>query len=95
MLIFTIIIILPIFALSKLAFVYEISRHGARSPLVPDRPEKFPASPPGMLTPSGMRQKYLRGRWNRWKYVEKERLLAEEWEQAQVEAWSTDVDRTI
>jgi hypothetical protein len=43
-------------------------RHGARAPLILE-PGVF-SVPPGCLTPSGMRQKYLFGCRNRERYVD-------------------------
>jgi hypothetical protein len=56
----------------KLAFVFEMIRHGARAGLIDgvfDGPSGFTV-PTGMLTPEGMRQRYLYGQMNREKYVQ-------------------------
>jgi hypothetical protein len=50
----------------ELLFVFEIVRHGARAPLKEDK--LFPIKPLGTLTPQGMRQRYLLGRYNLYKY---------------------------
>jgi len=47
----------------NLKFVFEIVRHGARAPIIAD--SRFEAGfAPGELTPNGMRQRYLLGRYN-------------------------------
>ena len=48
----------------KLAFVFEIVRHGARTGLMQVDNSWFPV-PMGMLTPQGMRQRYILGNLNR------------------------------
>ena len=48
----------------QLAFVYQVVRHGARASLVKYPPFPF-QGPAGSLTPSGMRQRYLLGTFNR------------------------------
>ena len=48
----------------KLAFAYEMVRHGARSPLI-DEPAGLFSVGTGILTASGMRQRYLLGQWSR------------------------------
>ena len=64
-------------------YVYEINRHGARSPLqdIPTKVTKNPSItkgvcepiegfsvPAGQLTAQGMRQRYLLGRYNKMRY---------------------------
>ena len=51
-------------AQEKLAFVYELVRHGARAPIIPE-PEGFFKVKVGLLTATGMRQRYILGRYNR------------------------------
>jgi hypothetical protein len=51
----------------SLKYVFEIVRHGARAPLLTDT-EKFKVSDTGMLTPQGMRQRYILGKYNYEKY---------------------------
>jgi hypothetical protein len=54
---------------SELAFVFEIARHGARAPLMPDtRYSNDFKVEPGMLTASGMRQRRLLGEYNMKRY---------------------------
>ena len=50
-------------ATDKLGYVFELVRHGARAALIDD-PGCFPVDT-GMLTPVGMRQRYLLGKYNR------------------------------
>ncbi len=49
-----------IMAQDKLAFVFEIVRHGARAPVVSGS-DSF-SVPSGMLTQSGMRQRLILGK---------------------------------
>ena len=59
----------------KIAFVYELVRHGARAPVMEGQdPKKFDV-PEGMLTRSGMRQRIIIGKYNRKRYVDKQGLL--------------------
>ena len=51
----------------KLHFVFELTRHGARAPS--DTSEGYSVEE-GMLTPQGMRQRYLLGQYNRKRYME-------------------------
>ena len=51
----------------KLHFVYELTRHGARAPT--DSNDGYTVGP-GMLTPQGMRQRYLLGAYNKKRYSE-------------------------
>ena len=48
----------------KLIFAFELVRHGARTPFDDRTIEKFTVAE-GMLTPEGMRQRYLLGRHSR------------------------------
>ena len=59
----------PQIVVDKLAFVYEVVRHGARAPLADEPPGYFQV-PTEALTASGMRQRHLLGRHNRQRYVE-------------------------
>ena len=58
----------------KMAFAFEMVRHGARAPLNPEYLTNFTVAE-GMLTPQGMRQRYLLGRYHRERYTEKYQLL--------------------
>jgi hypothetical protein len=53
-----------------LKYVFEVVRHGARAPLIDDG-DRFQVSKMGMLTPQGMRQRYLLGKYNYHAYGEK------------------------
>jgi hypothetical protein len=61
-------------AQETLAFVYELVRHGARAPIVTE-PEGYFNVKMGLLTETGMRQRYMLGRYNRQRYIERESLL--------------------
>ena len=78
----------------KLGFVFELVRHGARAPIEDRNLDKFPVSE-GMLTPEGMRQRTLLGRFNRERYMEEYQLLSKEYVPSEVLMISTDVMRTI
>jgi len=45
-----------------MAFVFEVTRHGARAPHLEEFDTGFPVAA-SMLTPEGMRQRYLLGRY--------------------------------
>ena len=49
-----------------LKYVFEIVRHGARAPIGYD--PGFTGAGPAQLTPNGMRQRYLLGKYNQMKY---------------------------
>ena len=67
----------------KMAFVFNFSRHGARAPTDEFDHELFSeaikdfAVAPEMLTPMGMRQRYLTGCRNRRRWVDEYGLLSE------------------
>jgi len=44
----------------KLLFAFEVVRHGARAPFDDKKIDLFPVGE-GLLTPEGMRQRYLLG----------------------------------
>ena len=52
----------------QMAFVFEFVRHGARAPLEHKDTDLFSVSR-SQLTPEGMRQRYLLGRYNRERYT--------------------------
>lgn len=58
---------------TNIEFIYEINRHGARAPITPipnhDLSKEFGVEY-GMLTPQGMRQRYLLGKYNHKRYTE-------------------------
>ena len=68
------------------AYVFELVRHGARAPLM--SASDFPVDAQ-MLTPQGMRQRYLLGRYNAEKY----KNIVKHIELIDIE--STDFYRTI
>ena len=83
------------FAEDKIAFVYELVRHGARAPVMENTdPGKFDV-PGSMLTRSGMRQRWLVGRYNRKRYIERQGLLDSEYNPNQMWVQSTPVLRTL
>jgi hypothetical protein len=49
----------------------------------------------GQLTPTGMRLRYLLGRYNRQKYVYQEKLLSKNFKPGEVYIQSTDYNRTL
>jgi hypothetical protein len=57
-------------AKDQLGFVFEMVRHGARTPLKDYMPGSFTV-PVGALTASGMRQRAILGKYNRQRYIEK------------------------
>ena len=52
----------------KLGFVFELVRHGARAPLI-DEPAGYFHVGSGLLTESGMRERFLLGTWNYNRYI--------------------------
>jgi len=81
-------------ATQRLGFVYELVRHGARAPIIPEPEGAFNVGV-GLLTETGMRQRYALGRFNRQRYIEREQLLDEVYNPAQLYVQSTGVDRTL
>ena len=77
-----------------MAFSFELVRHGARAPIEDRNLDQFPVSE-GMLTPEGMRQRYLLGRRNRERYVTEWALINATMVPDEVLMISTDVNRTI
>lgn len=69
-------------------------RHGARAPFNDDNIDKFPVSE-GMLTPQGMRQRYLLGRHTKERYTKTYDLLSEEYDASEIYVQSTNVNRTM
>ena len=61
-------------AAEELDFAFELVRHGARAPIVNQELDKFGVGK-GQLTPSGMRQRYLLGRYQRHRYTEQFKFL--------------------
>ena len=84
---------------SKIKLVWEINRHGARAPssAIQGQPkilETFGVGK-GMLTPQGMRQRYLLGRYNNLRFSKQYPFLDEQIHQDEVKIQSTNVYRTI
>ena len=52
----------------QVVFAFELVRHGARAPIEDRELDKFSVAE-GMLTPEGMRQRYLLGRYSRQRYT--------------------------
>ena len=67
----------------KMAFVFEVVRHGARAPIEDRDLDKFPVGE-GLLTPEGMRQRYLLGRHNRERYIDQYQLLSASYDPAEL-----------
>jgi len=63
---------------TQMIFAFELVRHGARAPIIEAVSELFEVSE-GILTPSGMRQRYLLGRYSRERYVDEYGLLSPEY----------------
>ena len=59
-----------------MVFAFELVRHGARAPIENRDLDEFPVGI-GLLTPEGMRQRYLLGRRNRDRYIEQFGLLSD------------------
>ena len=82
---------------NTLLYVYQIVRNGARTPTTPGYTTGFP-EPRGMLTPMGMRQRYLLGKYNEHKFqtdfYNSSKLNAKVWADG-FSVTSTDVYRTI
>ena len=78
----------------KLIFAFELVRHGARAPIVNRSLANFTVGE-GQLTPSGMRQRYLLGRYSRQRYTETFPLIPEEFDPAQVYIQATNKNRTV
>ena len=76
----------------KLHFAFELTRHGARAPT--DSNEGYHVGP-GMLTASGMRQRYLLGAYNKKRFTETYKLLDLEDGPEEVLMMSTLVNRTM
>ena len=77
-----------------MAFAFELVRHGARAPMEARDMQFFPVSVQ-MLTPEGMRQRYLLGESNRKRYSEEYPLISPKYIPDEVLMISTDVNRTI
>ena len=69
-------------------------RHGARAPVEDRDLDKFSVAE-GYLTPEGMRQRYLLGRRNRSRYIDKFNLLSVDFDPRELFMQSTNVYRTL
>ena len=69
-------------------------RHGARAPIEDRDIDEFTVGE-GLLTPEGMRQRYLLGRYIKNRYTETFKLLSEEYDPKEIYMQSTNVNRTI
>ena len=78
----------------RMAFAFELVRHGARAPIEDRNLQFFPVSE-GQLTPEGMRQRHLLGKNNRKRYAEEYGLISPKYIPDEVLMISTDVNRTI
>jgi len=76
----------------KLHFAFELTRHGARAP---SSSSKGYTIGEGMLTPQGMRQRYLLGAYNMKRYSEEYDMIDFEEGPRQVLMMSTIVNRTM
>ena len=75
-------------------FAFEVVRHGARAPIEDRDIDKFSVAE-GMLTPEGMRQRYLLGRYSKERYTKTYDLLSEEYDPREIYVQSTNVNRTM
>ena len=58
--------------------------------------EEFPSTiGTGILTPEGMRQRYLLGRYNRKRFIEDAGFLSETYTPGEIYMQSTNVNRTM
>lgn len=78
----------------ELIFVMEICRHGARAPLTDELSKNFTVGT-GKLTPSGMRQHYLLGRFLRKKYIDDMKFLSPTYKREELHVSSTHIERTV
>lgn len=79
---------------SKLVFLIETFRHGAREPLTDYwNAKEFKSK--GELTPVGMRQHYILGSFLRKEYIEKLNFLSASYNESEIYVISTNVNRTI
>ena len=87
--------------MNSLEFVYNISRHGARSLAVLVDLSIFGVDMSqftvelGELTPLGMRQRYLKGCLNRVRYRDEYQLLSEDYSPGELYVQSSHKSRTI
>lgn len=83
----------------EIQFVFQMTRHGARSPYLfidePDVPTSEWIQGLGQLTPTGERQHYLIGAKHRNKLIDVYGLLSDTFDPQEIFIISTDVNRTI
>jgi hypothetical protein len=79
---------------SKIGFVFELVRHGARAANSDDEPGIFQV-PTGMLTSQGMRQRNLLGAYSKQKYIDRYGLLDATYNPNQFYIQSTGIERTL
>ena len=83
-----------IVAEDRIAYVFEVARHGARSPLL-EEPEGYFQVKKGQLTASGMRQRYLLGTYNRERYIDEYKVIDKEYNPNQLSIQSTKFPRVV
>lgn len=93
LLLFTSSLLSTTYSEDRIAFVFELIRHGARAGLI-DSAEKFTVAT-GMLTPSGMRQRYFAGKMEREKYINEYQLIDPDYAPKQIYVQSTNIYRAI
>lgn len=84
------------FASETLVFVFDVIRHGDRTPLhvIPKVPYEWPQGL-GELTPEGMQQEFQRGVEFRKEYVDHAHLLSAHYNNKEISIFSTDANRTL
>ena len=104
LLLILILLFLLTFQEEKIKFVFQIHRHGARTPVynLTSNGDKYIdiykeewSLPEGELTEIGKRMHYLVGVFNRKKYIDKYKLLSENYNPYEILVKSTDVNRTL
>ncbi len=79
----------------RLAQVFELCRHGARSPFYDNLNFAEWNMPLQQLTPIGMRQHYLIGRQLNKQLVQQQKLLDAQYNYEQVLVYTTDTQRAV
>lgn len=84
------------FAKETLIFVFDVIRHGDRTPLhvIPKASYVWPQGL-GQLTPEGMQQEFQRGVEFRKEYVDRTHLLSAHYNNKEIYVLSTNADRTL
>ena len=71
-------------------------RHGARAPVENRDVDEYPETvSEGILTPEGMRQRYLLGRYNRERFIENTDFISKTYKPNEIYMQSTNVNRTM